>query len=81
MAPLLVPLRQHVEQEGVDVVVESLVIEEELGQKAEVLAKVSRSLAIDFKHGNIVTSIDFVPRRMHLRGARRLPDKQVNDHG
>ena len=38
VSPSLVALAQHIKQEGVDIVVQSLVVEEQLGQVAQVLA-------------------------------------------
>ena len=47
--PTLVPLEQHVKEEGVDVVVEGLVVEEELHEEAQVLTVDLVHISIDFK--------------------------------
>ena len=49
-----------VEEEGVDVVVEGLVVEEELGEQAEVAAPGALAAAVDFEEGDGVVAVDFV---------------------
>jgi hypothetical protein len=50
-----------VEEERVDIVVESLVIEEEFGEEAEVTTPGSLPPAVDFEEGYVVVTVDFVP--------------------
>ena len=64
-------LGQHIKEEGVDVVVQRLVIEEELGERAQILAKVSCTLPVDFKH-DISTAVDLIPVGAPVRGKRWL---------
>ena len=47
-----VPLAQHVEQKGVDVIVQRLVVQEQLGQQAQGLAVDLGLAAVDFKDGD-----------------------------
>jgi hypothetical protein len=67
VAALVVPLGHHIEEERVDVVVERLVVEEELGEQAEVLAKGARARAVDLEDGDVAAPVDLVARRVHLR--------------
>ena len=50
MTALLVHLRQDVEEEGLHVEVERLVVQEELGHEAEILAEDLVVTAVDLKH-------------------------------
>lgn len=59
----LVALAEDVEEEEVDVVVERLVVEEELGEEAEVLAKDLFAVAVNLKHGDVAVAVDLVARR------------------
>lgn len=58
--PTLVPLRHHVEEEGVGVVVEGLVVEEELGEQAKVLCVDLVHAAVDFEEGDGLLAVDLV---------------------
>ena len=49
-----------VEEEGVDVVVESFVVEEELGEEAEVAAPGALAAPVDFEEGDVVVAVDLV---------------------
>ncbi len=49
-----------VEEEGVDVVVEGFVVEEEFGEEAEVAAPGALAAAVDFEEGDVVVAVDFV---------------------
>ena len=51
MRPLLVDLAQDVEEEGVDVEVERLVVEKQLGHETQVLAVELVLAAINLEHG------------------------------
>ena len=54
---------QHVEMERLNVVVESLVVEEEFRQQTEVLAVDLGPVSIHLKHRQVVTSVDLIARR------------------
>ena len=49
-----------VEEEGVDIVVEGFVVEEEFREEAEVAAPDALAAAVDFEKGNVVVAVDFV---------------------
>ena len=49
-----------VEEEGVDVVVEGFMVEEELAQEAEVAAPGALATAVDFEEADVVVAVDFV---------------------
>ena len=61
---LPVVLGQHVEQEGLHVVVEGLVVQEELDQETEVLTIDLVRVAVHLEHGHPVLPIDLHPGRM-----------------
>ena len=56
-----------VEEEGVDVVVEGLVIQEELAEKAEVAAPGALATAVDLEEGDVVVAVDLVAGRVDER--------------
>jgi hypothetical protein len=58
--PALVALAQDVEEEEVDVVVERLVVQEHLGEVAQVLAIRFRFLAVDLEHRHPAAPVDLV---------------------
>ena len=60
MTPVTVRLRHHVEEEGLDIVVESLVIQEGLGYQTEILTILFVFFTTNFKHGELVFPIDFI---------------------
>jgi len=64
VATPVVALCQNIEKEGLHVVVQSLVVQEQLGQKAEILAVDLRLLAVDLEERKVILSIDFIPRGM-----------------
>ena len=64
---LLIDLGHDVEVEGIDVVVQSLVIEEELGQEAKILAVHTVVLAINLEDAEGTLAVDFPPRRTAMR--------------
>ena len=55
---------EDVKEEGLDVVVQRLVVQEELGQQAQVLAVHLVVLAVHLKHAQAAVAVDFVPRRV-----------------
>mmetsp|Transcript_26858 Transcript_26858/g.46853 ORF Transcript_26858/g.46853 Transcript_26858/m.46853 type:complete len:210 (-) Transcript_26858:65-694(-) len=80
--PLVVHLAQHVEQERVHVVVERLVVQEELGEQAQVLAVELVGLAVHLPQGEVLVAVDLAPRRvppatLRLVSPQRLPVPHV----
>ena len=53
---------QHIEMEGLNVVVQSLMIKEEFSEQTKVLTIDLRMVSIDLKHRQIMTSIDLITR-------------------
>ena len=70
MAAELVVGGKDVEEEGFDVVVERLVVEEELGEKTQVLAVDLVGVAVHFKDGQVVASVNLVGRRVKQSALR-----------
>ena len=64
VVPPLVARGHAVEEEGVDVVVEGLVIEEELREQAEVAAPGPLAAAVDLEEGDRAVAVDFVAGRV-----------------
>ena len=64
MATLVVALAHHIEQEGVCVVVQGLMVQEQLGQQTEVLGIHFVFTAINFEERNRIFPVDFIARRM-----------------
>lgn len=64
MEASVVELSHHVEQEGICVVVESLMVEEELGQQTEVLGVAFVLSSIDFKKRDRLFPVDLISRRV-----------------
>lgn len=64
METAIVKLSHDVEQKGVRVVIEGLVVEEELRQQTEVLCIAFVLSAVDFEEGNRVFAVDFVAGRI-----------------
>ena len=64
VAAIVVVVRQHVEEEGLDVVVERLVVEEELREQTQVLAVDLAHVAVHLKHRVLATPVDLVGRRL-----------------
>jgi hypothetical protein len=60
VAAMLVAGAHAVEEEGVDVVIEGFVVQEEFGKEAEVAAPGSLAAPIDFKEGDAVVAVDFI---------------------
>lgn len=50
ISPLSIPLTQDIEEEGVNIIVERLVVQEQLGQEAQVLAVDLVLAAVHLKH-------------------------------
>ena len=60
MAPLAIALSKHIEQKGLHIVVQCLVIEEQFSQETEVLAVYLADVAINFEDGQVTFSVDLV---------------------
>ena len=60
VATVIVIDREDVEEEWFDVVVQSLVIEEELRQETQVLAVDFVTLTVDLEHGQVTPAVDLV---------------------
>ena len=72
-ARALVVLGEHVEEERLDVVVERLVVEKELGEQAQVLAVDLVELAVHFEEAHRVLAIDLAARRMTPHALLQVP--------
>mmetsp|Transcript_23262 Transcript_23262/g.78156 ORF Transcript_23262/g.78156 Transcript_23262/m.78156 type:complete len:417 (-) Transcript_23262:9-1259(-) len=64
VGPGLVAVADDVEEKGLDVVVERLVVQEELGQQAQVLAVDALHARVHLVHGHVRVPVDLVPRRV-----------------
>lgn len=73
MASLAIVDRQDVKEERFDVVVKRLVIEKELGQKAEILAIDLVDVAVHLKHGQVIFAVDFGGRWMTPQALGHVP--------
>ena len=62
MAAVLVSGRHAVEQKGVDVVIQRLVVQEQLAQQAQVATPGPLPAAVDLEEAEVVVAVDFVPR-------------------
>ena len=68
MRSVCVIFGEHVEEEGLDVVVERLVVEKEFGEQTEILAVDSRHIPVHFPHRQRVLSVN-LRRRWPLPSA------------
>ena len=64
MVSFIITDGQYIEKERFNIIVQSFVIEKQLGKKAQVLAVYFRPIAINFKYGYVVSSIDFIAWRL-----------------
>lgn len=62
MAAVLVAGGHDIEQKGVDVVIEGLMVEEEFAKEAEIAAPSPLAAAVKFEEGDVVVTVDFVSR-------------------
>ena len=62
-----------VEEEGVDVVVERLVVEEQLAQQAQVAAPRALPPPVDLEERHVVVAVDLVAGRVRERALRPVP--------
>ena len=58
----VVTLAHHVEEEGVGVVVESLVVQEQLGQQAQILGVSLVLPPVNLEEGDRLAPVDFISR-------------------
>jgi hypothetical protein len=68
-------LAEDIKVEGVNVVMKSLVIKEELRYQAKILAVSLLVLSINLKNRDSVISIDFISWRVPHSASLRMPDK------
>ena len=64
MAATAVRLGHHIEEKWLNVEIECLVLQEQLGHQAEVLAVDLVFFSVHFEHGELVFAVDFVSRRV-----------------
>lgn len=64
MAALAVVFGEDVEEERFDVIVERLVVQEQLGQQAEVLAVDLVGVAVHLEDGDVAAAVDLGGRRV-----------------
>ena len=69
----VVHLAHHVEEEGVRVVVERLVVQEELGQQAQVLGVVLVLASVYLEEGNGVFPVDLIARWVLVNALGEMP--------
>lgn len=89
VAAALVARGHHVEQEGVDVVVQRLVVEEQLAQQAQIAAPGALPAAVDLEERHVLVAVDLVARRVDQRafaavarerfGAREVAEAELVD--
>lgn len=62
-----------VEEEGVDVVIQRLVIEEQLAQQAKVATPAALAAAVDLEEGDVIVAVDFVARGVQKGALGAVP--------
>ena len=77
MAAVFVARGHAVEEEGVDVVVERFVVEEEFAEEAEVAAPAPLAAAVDFEKGHEVVPVDFVAGGVEEQAFGPVPGEGV----
>ena len=75
VTPVLVVVGKHVKEEWFDIVVESLVVQEELDQETEVLAINFVCVAVHLKDTEVVLPVDLHPWWMSPWTLRHVPVK------
>lgn len=60
----VIALAQHIEQEEIHIIVQCLMVQEQLGQVAQILAIALLLLAVHLKHGDVAVAVKFVSRRV-----------------
>jgi len=61
MITTFIIVSEHIEDKRLYVVIQRFVIEEQLSQQAQILTIYFRKIALHFKNGQIVLTVDFVP--------------------
>ena len=64
MAAFLVVDGENIEKERLNIVVECLVVQEQLGEKAQILTVDLVHVTVNFKDRQVLVAINFVGRRM-----------------
>ncbi len=64
MTPVFVVLGENVEEERLDVVVQRLVVEEELGEQTQVLTVDLVRVAVHLEHGQVLAPVNLIRRRV-----------------
>ena len=64
MRSSIVAFTENIEEEKVDIIEKSLVIQEELSQVAQILAEQLFLLAVNLKHWDIGIAVDLISWRM-----------------
>ena len=72
---MLVPSYHAVKQEGIDVIIQRLVIQEELGKQAQITTPSALPPAIDLKEAHKVVAIDLIAGRVTQFAFRAMPLK------
>lgn len=77
VCPPFVRLTQHVKQKQINIIIQRLVVQKQLGQVAQVLAKDLFLFSIHLKHAHIVLAIYFVPGRMGDGALAQVPQHGI----
>lgn len=67
MAPVLIPRSHDVEHEKLNAIVQSLMVEEKLRQKAEILTVSLVGASVDLEEAQVSVSVDLIARRVLQR--------------
>lgn len=73
MTPLLVILGQHVKQKRLHVIIQSLVVQKQLRQQAQVLTVDLVHVAVHLEHGDVAAPVDLRRGRMPPRALVLVP--------
>lgn len=73
MVAFAVASRQHVEQERLDIVIQSLVVEEQLRQQTQVLAVDFVCVAVHLEDGDFSAAVDLCAGRVAPRALVEVP--------
>lgn len=82
MSTFIVPFSQHVEEEGLHIKVQCLVLQEELGHEAQVLAVHLVLLPVNLKEGQTFMSVDLIAWRVTPRAdfLRRREENEEDEY-
>ena len=64
MTAIIIVDCQHIEEEGLHIVIQGFVVEEEFGEQTQVLAVDLIRIAVYLKHGQVFCTIDLIGWRM-----------------